>query len=401
MPLDGEEDGLVSIDRGRARWNSRLFAATALAAALVVGACGGGDDNGNAEPAAPSAEAGIVAESRQMIDDARAPIEFEPPGSEIDASKLKGRTVAIISVDQRVPILAIANDAMREAAREAGIKTTLFDARSEVTRMQQGIDRAGREADAIILTGIPIAAVGGALEKVRDKPTVAVLNNQPDADAPGQGAGEMVDASSAPNYENNGALVAARAVVDTDGKANVVIFNTEEITPSPDVLRGMRRILDRCEGCKVDQNTTPLAEWSTALTPRAQTELRRNPEANYLLPIFDAMGIFVTAGVRQAGAAGRVKVASMNGTPAALQLVQEGDIFTANPGAPVGWIGWHAMDQAMRGMLDQEYANPEVPSRLLDADNLKGVDVEDIDAPYDNPKYREGFRELWGLGQPG
>jgi hypothetical protein len=39
-----------------------------------------------------------------------------------------------------------------------------------------------------------------------------------------------------------------------------------------------------------------------------------------------------------------------------------------------------------------------IPNRLLDDSNLEGVDVEDIDAPYGDPQYKEGFRELWGLG---
>jgi ribose transport system substrate-binding protein len=373
-----------------------LVATLLLALPLAVSGCGDDDDGGQAAEGGGEAT-GIVAEARRMIEGAKRPIEFKAPGPEIDASELKGKTVAIVSVDQRVPILSIANRSLQEAAGEVGIETTLFDAKSQVNRMLQGIARAGRDADAIVLTGIPIAAVTGALEEVKDLPTVAVLNNQPKRDAPGQGAGELVDATSAPNYESNGELVAAQAVADTDGKANVVIFDTEEITPSPDVVRGMKSVLGRCGDCTVEENTTPLAEWSTALTPKAQSTLRSNPDANYFLPIFDAMGIFVTAGIRQAGS-DDVSVASINGTPAALALIQEDDIFTADPGAPVGWVGWHALDQAMRGMLGKEPGDPEIPSRLLDDSNLEGVDVNDIDAPYGDPKYREGFRQLWGLG---
>ena len=374
-----------------------LVAVVAVAMSLAVSGCGDDDDDSEAGGEGGGGAAGIVDEARGMLEDAKRPITFEAPGPAIDVAGLRGNTVAIVSVDQRVPILAIANASLQEAAGEVGIETTLFDAKSQVNRMLQGIERAGREADAIVLTGIPIAAVTAALGEVRDMPTVAVLNNQPQPDAPGQGAGELVDATSAPDYEGNGALVAAQAVADTDGAANVVIFDTKEITPSPDVVRGMRSVLDRCGDCQVESNTTPLAEWSTALTPKAQSTLRSNPDANYLLPIFDAMGIFITAGVRQSGS-DDVKVAAMNGTPAALQLIQEDDIFTADPGAPVGWVGWHALDQAMRGMLGEEPGDPEIPSRLLDDSNLEGVDVEDIDAPYGDPKYRDGFRGLWGIG---
>jgi ribose transport system substrate-binding protein len=387
------------ITRGSRRLS--ILAAT-LAAGAVLAAAGCGEEEAADVPAAGQEAAGqasgIVAEAQKMIDDARQPIAFKPPGPAIDATKLRGKTVAIVSVDQRVPILAIANRSLQEAAKEVGIRTTLFDSRSEVTRMQQGIRAAVRDADALILTGIPIAAVQGALEEAKDLPSVSVLNNQPEADAPGQGAGELVFASSAPDYEFGGALVAARAIVDTKGELNTMIFDTKEITPSPDVVRGMKSVLDKCPTCKVDENTTPLAEWATALTPKAQSVIRANPNINYLLPIFDDMGIFLTAGIRQAGAAERVKVASLDGTPAALKLIQEDDVFTADPGQPTGWLGWHALDQAMRGMLGEEPSDPKIPVRLLDDSNLDGVDVENVDAPYGNPKYREGFRELWGLG---
>jgi ribose transport system substrate-binding protein len=379
--------------------------AAVLAAALLIAGCGSDDDSssdsGKSTTATESSGgSGIVAEAKKMVAEANKPLTFKAPGPAVDASKLKGKTLAIVTVDERVPILSIANKATAEAAKAAGIKVTTWDSKSQVNRMQQGIDQGVRQADAIILSGIPIAAVGGALEAAKKAkiPTVSVLNNQPDPAAPGQGAGPLVGASSAPNYEHGGALVAAKAIVDENGKVNATIFDTKEITPSPDVVRGMKSILDKCSDCKVDMNTTPLAEWATALTPKAQSVIRKNPNLNYILPIFDDMGVFITAGIQQAGAGDRVKVAALDGTPAALKVIQDGDVFTANPGQPTGWLGWHALDQAMRLMLGEKPGDPEIPSRLLDDENLQGIDVEDIDAPYGNPKYREGFKKLWGLG---
>jgi ribose transport system substrate-binding protein len=103
----------------------------------------------------------------------------------------------------------------------------------------------------------------------------------------------------------------------------------------------------------------------------------------------------VTSGVRQAGA-DNVKVASFNATPPGLELVQEGDIFTANPGQPPGWLAWGGLDQAMRGMLGEEPADPKVPLRFFDQENLEGVDVEDQDALFGD-EFRDGFRQLWGV----
>jgi ribose transport system substrate-binding protein len=389
---------------GARRYTVCALVVGALALGGLTAGCGGDDEE--AEPAATGAAtdeaagAGSVEAAQELVDAAKEPLEFEPPGPEIDVATLDGKRILVLSVDQRVPTLAQAADVMQEAGAAAGVKVDIFDAKSDVARMQQGLDQAIRQADAAILLGIPIALVQPGLEEAEraNVPTVSVLNNEPEEGEPGQGAGEHVYATTAPSYFKGGQLVAAKAVIDTDGEARVVIFNTSEITPSAPVVEGMKSILEECDGCEIaDENDTPLAEWSTALTPKAISVIRENPDVSYLLPIFDGMGIFVHAGILQAGVGDRVKVAAFNGTPAALDLILEGDTFTGDPGQPNGWLGWHAVDQAMRGMLGLDPGNPEIPIRFFDDENLADVDVNDLDEPYGDPDYRNGFKQLWGV----
>jgi ribose transport system substrate-binding protein len=378
-------------------WMLAALAVLALAPFAVAG-CGGDDDeNGAGGTDTTEAGTGLVEEANQAIEGARGALEFEAPGPAIDVSELSGRRVLILSVDQRIPALAAVASAIREAGGVAGVTVSVFDAQSDPSRMQQGVRQASQQANAVILLGIPIALVESNLPPTDDVPAVSVLNNEPLADEPGQGAGARVYASTAPSYFLGGQLAAYKAIVDTDAQANVVIFNTSEITPAADVVRGMRDVLEKCGECTVKQNDTPLAQWATALTGKAQSEIRSNPDVNYLLPIFDGMGIFVTAGINQAGAADRVKNASFNATPAALKLIQGGDPLTADPGQPNGWTGWAALDQAMRGMLGEEPGDPVIPQRYFDAENLEGVNVDDEAELFGNPDYMGGFRELWGV----
>jgi ribose transport system substrate-binding protein len=370
------------------------------AGALAAAGCGSSDkssaQSGDTAKAG-AAETGIVAEARKAIDAAKQPLHFKAPGPQIDASKVKGKAFFVISVDQRVPTLAAAAKAMQEAGATAGLKVTVFDAKANVSRMQQGVTQAaGQKAGAIALLGIPTALVADKL-KSAGIPAVAVLNNDPQADAPGQGAGEGVFATSAPPYSEAGRLLAYKAILDTNGKANVVVFNSKGIDPAPPTMSGIEGVLKRCSGCRYTTNDTPLADWSTKLTPLAQSEIRRNPKANYLLPLFDGMGLFAATGVRQAGAAGKVKLAAFNGVPAGLELVQKGDVFTADPGQSNEWVGWHAVDQAMRGMLGLDPAEPVVPLRFFDADSLKGLDVNDESSLYGS-EFKAGYRGLWGVG---
>ncbi|MEA2466802.1 MAG: ribose transport system substrate-binding protein [Thermoleophilaceae bacterium] len=394
------------LSRWMNRWRAVLAVSAVCALAIVVAACGGsdsgssGDSGGGASTTADSGSASIVSECEDTLTQAKQPLKFEAPGPPIDVSKLKGKKVTFVSLAQSVPAIADAANQTKEAGAELGIQVDIWDTKGDVRRMQQGIEQAvTQKADAIILLGIPTSVTGNALKKAADAgiPVVSELNNEPDAAAPGQGAGPNIYATTAPSYVEVGGWLACKAIVDTGGKANVVIFGAKELQPSAKEVEGMRATLEKCSECKVDENSTPVADWQTRLPGLAQSTIRKDPNVNYLLPLYDGMGIFVTTGVRQSGATGKVKVASFNASPPALELVQAGDILTADPGQPPGWLAWGGLDQAMRGMLGEKPGTPKVPLRFFDSENLKGLDVKDQDALFGS-EFRDGFRKLWGVG---
>jgi ribose transport system substrate-binding protein len=394
------------------RNNVGIRAVLAVLAVVVLGltavACGSDDDEdsgsgGSAATTVAAAEGSdggdIIASCNETLAKAREPLSFEPPGPPIDASTLKGKKVTFVSLAQAVPAIADAAKQTQVAGREVGIDVTIFDAKGDVRRMQQGISQAvSQKHDAIILLGIPTTVTQGAIKEAADAgiPVISELNNEPLPDEPGQGAGENIFATTAPSYVEVGGWLACKAIVDTDGKANVVIFGAKELQPSAKEVEGMRAMLEKCDGCKVDENSTPVADWQTRLPGLAQSEIRKNPDANYFLPLYDGMGLFVASGVRQAGA--DVKVATFNAAPAALELVAKEDVLTADPGQSNGWLAWGGLDQAMRAMLDEEPAEPKIPLRFFDKENLQGVDVKSEEALFGD-EYQDGFRELWGVAK--
>lgn len=373
--------------------------------ALFVAACGSSNNKSKSSSSSASSsttQAGdsqVVSDCQQTIDTAKQPLQFKPPGDAIDASKLKGKKITFVSLAQSVPTIADAATKTVEAGKQVGISVSVFDAKGDVSRMQLGINGAvAQKQDAIILLGIPTDVTQGALQKAKDAgiPVVSELNNEPDAGAPGQGAGDNIFATTAPSYVEVGGWLACKAIVDTNGKANVVIFGAKELKPSAKEVEGMRAQLAKCGGCKVSENSTPVAQWQTRLPGLAQSEVRKNPDANYLLPLYDGMGIFVTAGVQQSGSSDKVKVASFNATPAALDLVKKGPIFAADPGQPPGWLAWGGLDQAMRAMLKLKPGDPKIPLRFFDKDNLQSVNTSDQDTLFGSD-YKAGFRKLWGV----
>lgn len=392
--------------KGRRR---AVWTCCAVFGVVLVAGCGGDDDE-PADGAAATATATAAAEetpaanpivetAKSEIEAARAPLEFEAPGAAIDTSSLKGKKILIAIIDQRVPILAAVGRATEEAAGLVGIETSTWDAKSEFPRMGQAVQQAiDQKVDGLVSLGLPIEALPEPFKKLADAgiPSVSVTTHQPDPDAPGQGVAG-VTANSAPNFFDAARLMASKAIVDTDGKANVAIIETKEIGVSKTIVEGMRSVLDECSECKVQVTSVALADWATKVTPTAQSILQKDPDVNYILTIFDDMAIFATAGVNQAGAGDRVKVAAFNGSTAALKLIKDGDVLAADAGQPSQWQGWHVLDQIMRGMLKEDPGNPEMPIRYFDDENLSDLDPEDEAALYGNPDFEGGFKELWGL----
>jgi ribose transport system substrate-binding protein len=373
----------------------------ALVALLLTAGCA---DNGGSGGGGGGADAsGLVSEMQQLIDQNSKQPEFTAPGPQFDAAQLKGRTVAVVAIDMRVPALTEVADSLKAVAKELGITTTVFDGQSNVTQVNQGITQAINDhADAIISLGLPVQIISDQIKAAKDAgiPVVDVINTPPVRDVPGQGSDPNVFANVAPDSHLVGQLLAATAIVQTDGKANVAIMDTSELTVAPTEVKGMTETLDRCGDCTYTKTDTALNDWSTELPGQAASVIRSQPDVNFILPLYDGMSLFASTGVRQAGGTGKVHMASFNGTAAALDLVKDGDIMVADPAQNNEWAAWAAMDQAMRGMLHLDPADPVLPIRYVGTKDLQGVDTSSqsaVNKDLFGTAYQDGYRTLWGL----
>lgn len=384
------------------RANTLTLAAAITSCLIALPACGGtapGESDESAAAAVNGADSALIQEAQAAITAAAEPLTFTPPGPAIDASLAEGKTVHVVAVDLAVPALAAVNDHLAEVADELGVTVTVANAESQVNKMQQGLRQGiDQKADGIVLLGVPADLVRPALNEAQEGgiAVVNVLNSQPDPGAEGQGAGPGFFATVAPDYRLGGQLAAYKAVLDTNGTAEAVLIDSKGLQPAPSVAGGIKEVLEKCEGCSLEEKDVPLAQWGVDITPLVVSTIRSNPELDYVLPIFDGMGIFAAAGVQQAGSSGKVKVASFNGSAAALALVKQGDVFTADPGQSNEWAAWATMDQVIRGILGEAPADPVLPVRYLDTQAMADMEAEDERAVYGDD-FVDGYRQLWGL----
>lgn len=370
---------------------------------LAAVACGSSDNNSsNGDKVSSGAKSGeaVVAQAKAEVAKYLDKPKFVAPGAPISAQKVADKLLYVIPNNLVADELAGTARGIQDAAKVAGVKVTVFNANGAVAQMQQGFQNAtAAHASAIVILGIPPEFVANEAAEAKSKgiPVIATLDAQPDASKPGQGAGENFFGYAGLDYHLLGRVMADLAIIKSDGKvqAGVLSFNNAIARANID---GVKQVLNECSDCKVlkEQDIEPL-KWPTDVAQATSSMIRSNPNMNFILPAVDTMGIFASAGVRQAGAVGRTFVISSDGSgPGALGLVKEGDVFLADPGAATGWLGWAIVDQSMRAMLGEKPADGVVPFRVIQPDTLKDIDPKDEDAIY-GADYRDGFKKLWGI----
>ena len=93
--------------------------------------------------------------------------------------------------------------------------------------------------------------------------------------------------------------------------------------------------------------TVPLADWATKIAPQTQSSLTSDPGINWVTPIYDSMSMR-QQGITAAGKAASVHIASYNGTPAVMKLIQNGNIMSMDVGENITWLAYATSDQVGR-----------------------------------------------------
>ena len=95
-----------------------------------------------------------------------------------------------------------------------------------------------------------------------------------------------------------------------------------------------------------------------------------------------------------------MRVASYNGTPDVLKLIQDNDIMAAEQGENIQWLAYANMDQAMRILTDGpviEDGLEDTPLRLFDDSNVAEAGAPEYIKGFGD-SYITGYKKLWGEG---
>lgn len=376
-----------------------------LAAATVVSLAACSSSKLAATASSPPSSATAPADSA-TVTTAQAEINkytsvpaFVPPNAPFKVASLKGKTIAIVMIDETTPSLLSTLQGVQAATKLVGLKTTVYDAKDTPSEMTAGVAQAvATHASAIVLIGVSAQLTAKQLvaAKAAGIPVVMANNSEPDASAPGQGSGPNIYATAAPDYTLQGRLAADAAIVATGGNAKAILFTTDGIDPAPAVLKGLQEGMAACSTCTVlDTRHVQIQDWfDGALASDTTSVLTTDHSANVVLPIYVTMATFMIPAARQAGS--KVSFFSTSAPPDEAKLLETSPSLGGLAGMSDYEIGWLATNQAMRGMLGLAPGNPTVPTRYLTAATVK-QDGTSEDALYGNA-YLAGYKTLWGLG---
>jgi ribose transport system substrate-binding protein len=336
---------------------------------------------------------GGVDQAKAEVEKAKAMPRFVAPGQGFDISKLKGKHVWIITSTMAVPFVATIAHGVEAAGKEAGLETTVFDGKGEVTEWNRGMSQAvDQHADGIVTVGASPELMKGptAAALAAKIPVVDTLTADLSAPlVPGTYAHVSI------SFYHSGELQAAYAITKSEGKAHVLILGDNEFPGEVSRVQGMRHeFATLCPACKVTVQDTQVANLGVKLGQLTQTLLRRDPDISLVLPTYDAQGIYVVPAIKAANLGSPVEVVGSDAVTSNLDWIRQGNTQVADVGEPDVWAGWSAIDEVARGMLGLPSVEEGIPLRLFVADNLK--DVSNDENALFGGDFVAQYRKLWG-----
>ncbi|MGE4121682.1 MAG: sugar ABC transporter substrate-binding protein [Solirubrobacterales bacterium] len=400
-----DKRGVPRASRRRTGAYRTLLALMALLTVLFLAACGSSDsDSGSSgsetagSEGTSSSEGGgdsAVETARERLQAAMVEPKWEQPGPAFDAKKADGKKVLYIAVDAKIPVVENIYNAMSEGAKEGGVQVDLFDGKGQVSEFNRGMETAiSQNYDAVVLMSISPKLVAGAVADA-DRAGVKVI--EAINGDPGKVQLPTVAASGTSCYSCAGALMADYVIADSEGDAKGTIFVSEEVTSGEDELAGIENEFDElCPDCDFNIENVAIADWGKRLPTLTRSTLLSNPDAKYLMPLYDGMAITVVPAVEQANKPD-VRVVSLNATPAVVEMMAQGDTMAADVGGAYTWLGWGLADQSLRVLSGQPPVDDEnIPLRMFTEENLDEIDLDASEESwYGTTDFKSNYKKLW------
>lgn len=323
---------------------------------------------------------------------------FVAPGEAFDARAcMADKKMFVIPLTNANPFNAAISAGMSQAAEMVGFELRNWETQMDPTQWVQGMNTAIAEGyDLIDLQGgLPPELLAPQIAEAQAAGILVSATHNWDATT--QPTPEFMDAAGNVDYVTFGKIMAAWAMVQTEGQVNALVLGPDEITPTAplrDAILGY--LADNCPDCKTTYVNVPYNEWATQGQGVVQNALLADPTINYVLPVYDSMAQFIVPAIQIAGSS--AKMVSYNGTPFVLDMMRDGDVVEMIVGESLGWTGLAGVDVNMRALCGlPPVGTLNTPAYIFTDAN---VETAGVPATYNDgygDSHIAGFAALWGL----
>lgn len=384
------------------RRRGALALTAGVVASLVLAGCGIGERGGSSDGA--GTDQSQLDAAKAEVEKYKGEPEFTLDAEPVDVAALKGKTIFNIPNNSQVPFNIAQDDVMKDVAQRFGINFIQYENNGAATEWSTGIAQAiSRKADLIILgNGTDPRLVAPKLREAKAAgiPVISVHNYTDTQEVPKALDGLLYGYTRGP-FERGARLMADYIIAESEGKANILEIRSSDLSPDNPMTKAFGdEITKNCPGCTTEFIDVPVTQWAQQITPQVQTALTANPKIDWIAPHYDFMGTLAAPAVKQAGATDRVKMVSFNGNLAPLEMIQKNDVYVADVGEDIVWLGWANMDLGFRAMAGQDPLpnnDPQTATRIFDESNISEVGTPPEFGQGYGDAYKKGYEALWGV----
>jgi ribose transport system substrate-binding protein len=313
---------------------------------------------------------------------------------------LPGKTIVLISEDQRNGGALGVSEGVTEAAKVIGWKLTVLDGAGVIANRSAAFGKAiALKPDVIIADNDDATEQKVNITKAADA-GIKVLGWHSNV-KPGPMEGVPLFTNISTDPRSVAKVSAALVIADSSGAAGVVVFtdSTEKIS----VMKSdaMAAFVKECPGCSVvEVIDTPLASVSTRIPQMTQTLQKRFGKTwTHSLAINDGFFDFMAPTLRAGGSPGSgppLNISGGDGSEAAFERIRGQNYQYATVAEPLRLHGWQLIDEANRALSGQDWSGYVAPTHLVTKENI-GTNGGPKNVYDPDNGYTEVYKKIWGV----
>jgi ribose transport system substrate-binding protein len=370
--------------------------------AFVVAGCGDDDDSNGGGGGSGSSSEASVDRAKELLAEDEKPVEFKDPGPPIEpGDELEGKTYFQIVNGLEFPFTQGVVKGAKDAAEELGMEVVVTDGAGSTSKAARLIDQAiGRDVDALAIYGFDDAALDAPIKEAEEAGIpVVMVASQDQAPVTDEQKERGIDGIASFSYSDAGRSAANWMVADSGGDVNAVVFDVPDIGASAAEKGAFYDQLEQlCPDCETSEVDSPLAQWQSGLPNQTTSAIQKDPDVNYLFPMYDGMVFSMIPAVNRINAQDRVQITTYNASEPLLADIKQGKPpMGSDIGGSTEWLGWALVDQGARLLLGEDAVDDvRVPNRTFTGRNMKDLDPDAGQEELYGADFRSGYMELWG-----